>query len=126
MAAVAALCSDILSRHNIPPEHVLAHSDVAPGRKIDPGEKFDWHWLWLRGIGRWVEPAPPDPELLGSREIARLQSLLAEYGYGIAVTGELDEQTRKVTDAFQRHFRQASVTGVPDRSVLATAERLVG
>ena len=57
MAAVEALCLDIVDRNGIPPRRVLAHSDVAPRRKIDPGEKFDWAKLAQAGIGHWVEPA---------------------------------------------------------------------
>ena len=56
MRAVEALCLDILSRHPIRPERVLAHSDIAPGRKRDPGEKFDWERLARSGIGLWVPP----------------------------------------------------------------------
>src|SRR3972149_4857045 len=58
MRAVEALCLDILSRHAIPPARVLAHSDVAPGRKRDPGEKFDWQLLARAGSGLWGPPAP--------------------------------------------------------------------
>ena len=125
MQAVVALCRDILSRHAIPPAHVLAHSDVAPGRKIDPGERFDWALLHREGIGHWVPPAPPDPVLLEGAELPVFQRLLKTYGYAVEETGEWDEATRKVTDAFQRHFRPALVNGVPDRSALRTAERLV-
>jgi len=125
MRAVIALCRDILSRHAIPPAHVLAHSDVAPGRKIDPGERFDWALLHREGIGHWVPPAQPDPAPLSAHELRQFQRLLGTYGYAIGETGEWDEATRKVTDAFQRHFRPALVNGVPDRSALRTAERLV-
>ncbi len=126
MQAVASLCRGILSRHAIPPQHVLAHSDVAPGRKIDPGERFDWQYLHAQGIGHWVPPAPRDATPLSAAELAEFQRLLARYGYGIAVTGKLDEETRKVTDAFTRHFRPALVTGQPDLSALRTAARLTG
>lgn len=124
MAAVVALCRDILCRHAIAPEHVLAHSDVAPGRKIDPGEKFDWSLLHREGVGHWVPPAPPDPAPLEPGELLKFQRLLNSYGYAIEETGQSDEATRKVTDAFQRHFRPALVNGLPDRSALRTAERL--
>jgi N-acetylmuramoyl-L-alanine amidase len=124
MAAVVALCRDILSRHAIQPRNVLAHSDVAPGRKIDPGERFDWPLLHREGIGHWVPPAELDERVLASVDLARFQRLLRDYGYGIEVTGEHDEATRKVTDAFQRHFRPALVNGIPDQSALRTAERL--
>lgn len=125
MEAVARLCRDILSRHEIPARNVLAHSDVAPGRKIDPGEKFDWAFLWRAGVGHWVPPADPDGAALTPAELFRFQSLLAAYGYGVHPTGEDDADTRKVSDAFQRHFRPAAVTGVPDLSSLRTAERLL-
>lgn len=126
MEAVAALCRDIASRHAIPPRHVLAHSDVAPGRKIDPGERFDWAFLHRHGVGHWVPPAAPDSIPLQGATLSRFQTLLAGYGYGLAVTGLVDDQTRRVTDAFTRHFRPALVTDTPDLSALATAERLTG
>jgi N-acetylmuramoyl-L-alanine amidase len=125
MRAVVALCRDILNRHAIPPRNVLAHSDVAPGRKIDPGERFAWDLLAQEGIGHWVAPADPDPAPLTAGALAAYQSLLQNYGYGLDVTAVMDEQTRKVTDAFQRHFRQALVNGIPDAGCLRTAERLV-
>ncbi len=125
MEAVIALCGDVLSRHAIPPEHVLAHSDVAPGRKIDPGEKFDWALLHRRGIGHWVPPAPPDATPLSSEELRLFQRLLSRYGYALGETGECDEATRKVTDAFRRHFDPSRIDCPPDRSALRSAERLV-
>lgn len=125
MRSVVALCRDILSRHAIAPRNVLAHSDVAPGRKIDPGERFDWEMLFREGVGHWVAPAAPDARVLEGEDLARFQRLLKDYGYAIEVTGQHDEATRKVTDAFQRHFRPALVNGVPDQSALRTAERLV-
>lgn len=124
MQAVVALCRDILARQAIAPRNVLAHSDVAPGRKIDPGELFDWPLLHREGIGHWVPPDGPDARPLGPGELARFQQLLKDYGYAVEVTGLPDEATRKVTDAFQRHFRPALVNGVPDRCALRTAERL--
>src|SRR5262249_35348957 len=61
VAAVTALCRSIFTRHRIPAERVLAHSDVAPARKRDPGEKFPWKTLADSGIGLWVKPPPIDP-----------------------------------------------------------------
>ena len=125
MQSVVALCRDILSRHAIAPQNVLAHSDVAPGRKLDPGERFDWPLLFREGIGHWVPPAEADDRRLTGDELAAFQRLLQTYGYGIRVTGEQDEETRKVTDAFQRHFRPALVNGIPDLSGLRTVEWLL-
>jgi N-acetylmuramoyl-L-alanine amidase len=130
MQAVIALCRDILSRHAIAPRQVLAHSDVAPTRKVDPGEKFDWAWLAREGVGHWVPPV----EIAGGqylqpgdrgRTVEALQAMLALYGYGLEITGEYDRLTEAVVSAFQRHFRQARVDGVADRSTIDTLHRLL-
>lgn len=131
MQAVAALCQDIGARHGVPAERVLAHSDIAPSRKIDPGEKFDWAWLAARGIGHWVEPVAVDPADAGlglgeaGPRVAAMQGLLREYGYGCADHGALDQPTSVVVKAFQRHFRPARVDGRIDGSTVATLEKLV-
>lgn len=131
IAGVIALCRDIVGRHPIPPHRVLAHSDVAPGRKIDPGEKFPWTHLAAAGIGHWVEPEPlaatgdtsQPGESAGSVEA--LQQMLALYGYGIEITGDLDRQTEAVVAAFQSHFRPARVDGIADGPTLTTLRRLI-
>lgn len=129
MQAVAALCHDIASRHGIRPERILAHSDVAPGRKIDPGEKFDWGWLAAQGVGHWVEPGPAVGGGLQSgdagAEIAELQMLLARYGYGMPPSGIYDQVTATVVKAFQRHFRRSRVDGIADAGTLNTLRRLL-
>ncbi|WP_368910953.1 peptidoglycan recognition protein family protein [Taklimakanibacter deserti] len=130
MAAVAALGCDIVARHAIPPEHVLAHSDVAPRRKRDPGEKFDWKELHEQGLGHWVPP-----HRLGGGQflqqgdsgdaVEALQAMLALYGYGIEITGDYDRETQIVVTAFQRHFRPARIDGIADRSTIETLRRLI-
>lgn len=128
--AVIALCAGIRDRHAIRPERMLAHSDIAPGRKIDPGEKFPWKRLFEAGIGHLAPVAPVrrGPVLaegdIGSA-VEELQTQLALYGYGIAVTGTFDERTRIVVEAFQRHFRPRKVDGVADGSTLRTLRRLL-
>ena len=129
MRAVEALCLDILSRYPIPARRVLAHSDIAPARKADPGEWFDWARLARAGIGLWVKPEPVagGPSLReGDRgdDVAELQYMLADYGYGLEVLGRYDEMTRAVVTGFQRHFRPRTVDGVADISTIATLRRL--
>jgi N-acetylmuramoyl-L-alanine amidase len=115
-----ALCRAILARWPIPPGRVLAHSDVAPARKQDPGELFDWPRLAAAGIGLWPRPGAGAP-----RGVDQLQSELARLGYGVAPSGRLDEPTRLVVTAFQRHFRPARVDGHPDRATLACLDGLL-
>jgi len=121
MRGVERLCLDILSRHSIPARRVLGHSDVAPGRKIDPGEKFDWERLHRAGIGLWAEQISTGSGrglAMGDQgdEVMELQVRLRDFGYGLAASGHYDAETEKSVRAFQRHFRPARVDGVADRS----------
>ncbi len=131
MSAVIALAKDIVRRHHIAPDNILAHSDVAPGRKIDPGEKFNWLLLAKEGLGRWVRPSPvraDDPGLGPGAESPRIvsaQEHLACYGYDVEAKGLLDANTEKVLKAFQLHFRPRRVDGRLDRSTEVTLERLI-
>jgi N-acetylmuramoyl-L-alanine amidase len=130
IAAVIALGRDILARNPIPASRVLGHSDVAPMRKDDPGEKFPWDRLAAAGIGVWVEPHPITPGValtVGDEgpQVRALQAQLAQYGYGVPVTGHYDETTKGVVTAFQRHFRPARVDGMADVSTLATLAKLI-
>jgi N-acetylmuramoyl-L-alanine amidase len=131
VAAVTALCRSILTRHDITADRVLAHSDIAPARKVDPGEKFPWKLLADSGIGVWVKPIPPiqggPVYVLGETDpaIEEIQRLLARYGYSVAANGYLDGTTRDAVAAFQRHFRPIRVDGVVDTSTTATLKALI-
>ncbi|MFA6268115.1 MAG: N-acetylmuramoyl-L-alanine amidase [Pseudolabrys sp.] len=131
-AAVIALCKSILTRRGpISPDRVLGHSDVAPSRKQDPGEKFPWELLRDSGIGHWVRPAALDIDgqslQPGDRSdaIQRMQRAFQLYGYGIDDSGYFDDKTRDVVTAFQRHFRPARVDGIADPSTQLTLRRLI-
>jgi N-acetylmuramoyl-L-alanine amidase len=130
IAAVIELCRDCGARWAIPPERVLAHSDVAPVRKVDPGERFPWARLFAEGVGHWVEPTP----ISGGRFFQRgdrgqpveaLQSMLSLYGYGTEISGEFSAELEGVVAAFQRHFRQERVDGIADVSTIDTLHRLL-
>jgi N-acetylmuramoyl-L-alanine amidase len=130
IVAVTALCRDIMKRTSIRADRVLAHSDVSPLRKQDPGEKFPWDLLHKKGVGHFVTQAPltEGPVLKpGDRgeAVTMLQTMLARYGYGLPVTGEFDATTAAVVMAFQRHFRPARVDGIADASTVATLRDLL-
>ncbi len=136
MRALDILAADAVARHRIPPARVLGHSDVAPARKRDPGELFDWARLARAGVGLW--PAAPTPARAaaptlrrGDRgpAVAAAQSALAAYGYGAPVAGTFDAATEAVVAAFQRHFRPRAVTGAYDpecAAILAALLRMAG
>lgn len=132
MRALIGLSRDIVKRHAMKPDGVLAHSDIAPQRKIDPGEKFKWAALAEHGLGQWVRPSPlraGDEGLsVGTKGdvVLTVQKQLAAYGYDVNPTGELDTKTCNVVRAFQLHFRPKRWRdGRLDRSTLLTLERLL-
>ncbi len=117
METLIELAAGILARHLIPAHRVLGHADVAPLRKEDPGELFDWARLAAAGIGLWPGAAEPrDPP--GAAEIGRQ---LASFGYGY-----LDHDPAAVVQAFQRHFRPEAVTGEIDAETAGRLEALLG
>ncbi len=123
IGAVLWLSQAIIKRHNIKPRNVVGHSDVAPGRKIDPGEKFPWHLLAAEGIGLWPESASEDQRILfedGDRDrgISAAQMGLANIGYGAEVTGIMDDKTIAVIEAFQRRYRPSRIDGKIDVQTL--------
>jgi N-acetylmuramoyl-L-alanine amidase len=130
IVATLNLCRDICERWSIPPERVLAHSDIAPGRKIDPGEKFPWRRFAEAGVGLWSEPAP----IRGGRFFARgesgqpveaLQAMFAMLGYGVTVDGVFDDRLEAIVAAFQRHWRPEKVDGIADSSTITTLRDLL-
>lgn len=127
---VVALCKDIIQRYHIQPTCVVAHSDIAPTRKEDPGPLFPWKKLAVQGIGAWydeqlVQRMIQVASFKADPDIRKVQTQLGIYGYDIQITGELDEQTRKVLTAFQMHFRPRDYSGNPDSETCAILESLV-
>jgi N-acetylmuramoyl-L-alanine amidase len=108
MTALILLASGILRRHPIPKRNVVGHSDIAPARKQDPGELFDWERLAAAGIGLW--PTPVD-----GGDPADVAMMMETYGYQVHEEGAIA--------AFQRHFRPSRFDGVPDEE---TAGLLAG
>jgi N-acetylmuramoyl-L-alanine amidase len=114
MAAVIDLSREILGRHPIPPRNVVGHSDIAPTRKLDPGEKFDWPSLAARGVGLFP--------LEGETTSRDLITLLGAYGYDVR------DRTAAIA-AFQRRFRISRIDGIEDdecRTRAAALSKLAG
>lgn len=128
--AVIELCRDCGARWSIAPERVLGHSDIAPVRKVDPGEKFPWDILSQQGIGHWVAPAAIGGGRFFQRgdsgqPVEALQSMLSLYGYGVEISGSYCDRTEGAVAAFQRHFRPVLVDGIADFSTIDTLHRLI-
>lgn len=118
--AVAALVGDILRRRKLAPSRVVGHSDIAPDRKADPGERFPWASLAAAGAAIHVEAtgAGRGVRLAAAGDagaaVRAAQERLMAIGYGLAASGAMDPRTVAVVAAFQRRFRTASIDGVLD------------
>jgi len=117
MASLKGLLGDIISRHDVKLRFILGHSDVAPGRKIDPGELFDWPGLAKEGLAIWPEVKP---DTTGDY----LQAL-SDFGYDVDVSGGDTEKNRQVISAFQRHFRPDNFDGIADQETMNIALALM-
>jgi N-acetylmuramoyl-L-alanine amidase len=125
--AVIALVKDILARWSLPLDRVVAHSDVAPDRKLDPGEKFPWKRLADADACVW--PAQMTAPIESDDPVGRVQGQLALIGYDATRSGVMDAPTRAALIAFQRRFRPERIDGLIDEetqmllAALARAKR---
>lgn len=125
--AIIALTSEIAKRHDVKPENIIGHSDIAPLRKQDPGPSFPWKELAQAGLGRWYDEAAAiryeaDFNIKGVPDGKWWQTQLRRVGYTVPDTGALDPNTRHVISAFQMHYRPDLINGKPDAQ---TAARLL-
>ena len=136
---VAALVKDLVKRYNIQPTNVLAHSDIAPTRKQDPGPLFPWKRLYDEyQIGMWYDEPTKQTflnQILTTNDIAlqysnpefvsKVQQQLAQFGYALTVNGVWDKATKQTIEAFQFHFRPTNYSGIMDAETLAILQALI-
>ncbi|MDH6252857.1 N-acetylmuramoyl-L-alanine amidase [Chryseobacterium sp. H1D6B] len=133
---VSALVKDIVARYQIPATNVLAHSDIAPTRKQDPGPMFPWKKLYDDyQIGMWYdEPVKQNFFALAGTDFAvrynepafifSIQTMLQKFGYGVDPSGKWDDPTKKTIEAFQYHFRPQNYDGIMDAETWAVLQAL--
>ncbi len=114
--AVIELAREVVQRRRIPQARVLGHSDVAPARKMDPGELFPWGKLALAGIGLWPQTRKHVLDIA-------FESGLRSFGYGLSP--DADVRPEVVIEAFQRHFRPARIDGHADAECAAILAALL-
>lgn len=127
--ALIPLCKRILSDHDIRAQNVVGHSDIAPDRKEDPGEKFPWPGLAAAGIGLWPGEGNGDRRVLfepGDRDrgVTILQQALAGLGYGVTLDGVMTDQMVHIVRAVQRRYRPEQIDGVVDMETFDLVARL--
>lgn len=119
MQAVKELCADIKKRYGLPPEAFLAHSDIAPMRKQDPGELFDWRGLSHSGIGLWPQTEAAEQKPMTAEEA---NALLTRFGYAAPKNAE---ELKLTLLAFQCHYDQKNLSGEPSGATPARLRALV-
>ena len=135
---IAALIKDIATRYDVSPIYILAHSDIAPTRKSDPGPTFPWKKLYEEyQIGMWYEEQTkqqfinqiiPEEYIANSTTpqfLFKIQSMLKDFGYGLQPSGSMDDATKKTIEAFQYHFRPEKCDGIMDIETYAILQSLL-
>ena len=128
MDQVLALVKDIVKRHDIKPDRILGHSDIAPQRKSDPGPRFAWKRLADEGLIPWFDEAAVTQKKVEYEamlpNVEWFQKKLEEFGYAVSLSGEMDKATRSVITAFQLRFRPANFDGKPDAETAAILDAM--
>ena len=131
------MVKDISKRYMIPPTNILAHSDIAPTRKQDPGPLFPWKKLYEEHqIGMWYDeekkqgfyPSALDDITILYEDasfIRKVQTSFKSFGYDIQITGMWDKQTKSVIEAFQYHFRPENYNGILDAETWSILQALI-
>jgi N-acetylmuramoyl-L-alanine amidase len=123
IAALRKLLDDLTQRHNLSHTHCLvAHADIAPTRKEDPGELFPWEDLAKAGFGLWPQLQDSD---YGHADDIDVQKMLVQIGYDCPQSGHYDRETRPAVIAFQRHYEPNNLTGTPERETIARLRAVI-
>lgn len=117
--ALIPLCQKIIARHCILPHNIVGHSDIAPARKQDPGERFPWQRLAAKGMGLWPKPEDLEKQTPENARPERLRTDLQRIGYCLN-----SNDAHAVIAAFQRRFLPTSITGKPCVKTCATARSI--
>ena len=125
----AQIIKYVAEKYNIPTKNIVAHSDIAPGRKKDPGAKFPWKELYDKyNIGAWYDEADKqafmNEEKFNATSIREIKDELRKYGYEVNRLDEWDKESKNVVYAFQLHFNPKNATGEMDLETFAILKAL--
>lgn len=121
MHSVERLISEAMDTWQIRPERVVGHSCVAPVRKVDPGEKFDWRRLARQGLAVWLDP---EPATIGPADAAGFRNAAARIGYPVPEAAEWSEALLAVWRSFAMRFLPGRLEDGPDRTSVEHAKRI--
>ena len=128
LSSLIKICKILIKKYKIKKRNVVGHSDIAPLRKVDPGEKFPWKQLAYNNIGTWYRCKPSllrkyrNIKILKKRDKIKFIKNLNKIGYCISTKKK--SFLTKVLKAFQRHYRQELIDGHVDKECLIIAQKL--
>ena len=129
ITSIKKLLMYLIRKYNVNPKNVLGHSDISPDRKKDPGEKFPWKELAKSRLSKWHNL---DEKKLSEKRLIKLNiyeehkflSNLKKIGYLRISHKYPNLKKRNIIKAFQRHFRQELINGIPDQECLIISKSL--
>lgn len=127
---IVYLVKDLAEKYEVEPQYIIGHSDIAPGRKPDPGPQFPWKRLYdEHGIGAWYDEDDyqeflKNEDLYFSLSVEDIKKEFIKYGYNMNLTDVWDDASKQVIQAFQSHFRPEEITGRMDLSTFAMIKAL--
>ena len=128
ISSLVNLCKKLIKKYKIKKKNVIGHSDIAPLRKIDPGEKFPWKYLAKNKVGIWHDYEPNllrkfrRTKVLIPQDKKRFVKNLNKIGYCLSAHNK--PFFIKTISAFQRHFRKELINGILDKECLMIAQNL--
>ena len=129
ISSLIKLCKKLIKKYKINKKNIVGHSDIAPLRKIDPGEKFPWKYLAKNKVGIWHDNKPNflrkyrKTKVLNKQDKKRFVKNLKKIGYCFSVKNK--SFFIKTIKAFQRHFRKELINGILDQECFIIAQNLV-
>ena len=120
ISKLVMLCRNLKKKYKIKNNLILGHSDIAPLRKIDPGEKFPWNYLFSKGIGLYPKKNRKNKNISKIIDLRRFLKNLSKIGYRY-----LTKKFKiRIIKNFQRKYRQKRVDGVLDSETMEISEIL--
>ena len=129
LSSLIKICKSLIKKYKIKKRNIVGHSDIAPLRKIDPGEKFPWKQLANNKIGIWHHCKPSllrkyrNIKILKKKDKTKFIKNLNKIGY--CFSNKKKAFLTKILKAFQRHYRQELINGYPDKECLIIAQNLL-
>jgi|TARA_B110000037_G_C17033761_1_gene470644 N-acetylmuramoyl-L-alanine amidase len=129
--SILRLSNFLIEKYNIDKKNILGHSDIAPCRKKDPGEKFPWQYLAKFGVGKWHSLSKKNlirnrRKKINTIDEKKFYHNLSKIGYSIKSSKKIkkDKFLNFIISAFQRRFRQELINGKIDQECLLISQNL--